>query len=182
MSFLTQASIAFTPFVETFFGEPVKNLVWAGCLSALVGVVTLGMDPGGQSVELVSSVMPKGLSVNIGDLIALGGALTYSLYVFRIGAFTKLGLDGSQLQGVEIVLFGVYVFRVGVHRFRVTQSRDDDDNTVCRVERPDHLVVDCILGDRWGVLGRCRSGERARIVSASETQVIYPANRCSRRS
>ena len=46
VSFLTQASIAFTPFVETFFGEPVKNLVWAGCLVALVGVVTLGMDPG----------------------------------------------------------------------------------------------------------------------------------------
>ena len=107
--------------------------------------------------------MPKGLSVNIGDLIALGGALTYSLYVFRIGAFTKLGLDGSQLQAWKSFFLAFMYSAWGFTDFCVTQNRDDDDNTVCRLERPDNLVVDCILGDRWGVLGRCRSGERARI-------------------
>ena len=65
------------------------------------------MDPGGgQSVELVGSVIPKGFNaVNIGDLIALGGALTYSLYVFRIGAFTKTWVGRVSVAGVEIPSF-----------------------------------------------------------------------------
>lgn len=172
VSFLTQASIAFTPFIETFFGETVKKLVWAGCLVALVGVVTLGMDPGGgQSVELVGSVIPKGLkTVNIGDLIALGGALTYSLYVFRIGAFTKLGLDGSQLQAWKsfflAFMYSAWGFTdFALHRVGTTTPFAGWKDPIIWLL----IAFSAIVG---GYLADVVQAKGQESVSASETQVI----------
>ena len=172
VSFLTQASIAFTPFVETFFGEPVKNLVWAGCLVALVGVVTLGMDPGGQSVELVSSVMPKGLSVNIGDLIALGGALTYSLYVFRIGAFTKLGLDGSQLQAWKSFFLAFMYSAWGFTDFALHKVGMTTTTPFAGWKDPIIWLLIAFSAIVGGYLADVVQAKGQESVSASETQVI----------
>ena len=172
VSFLTQASIAFTPFVETFFGEPVKNLVWAGCLVALVGVVTLGMDPGGQSVDLVSSVMPKGLSVNIGDLIALGGALTYSLYVFRIGAFTKLGLDGSQLQAWKSFFLAFMYSAWGFTDFALHKVGMTTTTPFAGWKDPIIWLLIAFSAIVGGYLADVVQAKGQESVSASETQVI----------
>jgi len=37
----TQASIAFTPVLETVTGGKVSSITWLGCLLAIVGVVVL---------------------------------------------------------------------------------------------------------------------------------------------
>ena len=182
VSFLTQASIAFTPFIETFFGETVKKLVWAGCLVALVGVVTLGMDPGGgQSVELVGSVIPKGLNaVNIGDLIALGGALTYSLYVFRIGAFTKLGLDGSQLQAWKSFFLAFMYSAWGFTDFALHRVGMTTTTPFAGWKDPIIWLLIAFSAIVGGYLADVVQAKGQESVSASETQVIfYPANRCS---
>lgn len=174
VSFLTQASIAFTPFIETFFGETVKKLVWAGCLVALVGVVTLGMDPGGgQSVELVGSVIPKGLNaVNIGDLIALGGALTYSLYVFRIGAFTKLGLDGSQLQAWKSFFLAFMYSAWGFTDFALHRVGMTTTTPFAGWKDPIIWLLIAFSAIVGGYLADVVQAKGQESVSASETQVI----------
>jgi drug/metabolite transporter (DMT)-like permease len=173
VSFLTQASIAFTPFIETFFGEKVKKLVWAGCLVALVGVVTLGMDPGGgQSVELVGSVMPKGLSINIGDLIALVGALTYSLYVFRIGAFTKLGLDGSQLQAWKSFFLAFMYSAWGFSDFALHKVGMTTTTPFSGWRDPIIWLLIAFSAVIGGYLADVVQAKGQESVSASETQVI----------
>ena len=173
VSFLTQASIAFTPFIETFCGEKVKKLVWAGCLVALVGVVTLGMDPGGgQSVELVGSVMPKGLSINIGDLIALVGALTYSLYVFRIGAFTKLGLDGSQLQAWKSFFLAFMYSTWGFSDFALHKVGMTTTTPFAGWRDPIIWLLIAFSAVIGGYLADVVQAKGQESVSASETQVI----------
>ena len=174
VSFLTQASIAFTPFIETFFGETVKKLVWAGCLVALVGVVTLGMDPGGgQSVELVGSVIPKGLNaVNIGDLISLGGALTYSLYVFRIGAFTKLGLDGSQLQAWKSFFLAFMYSAWGFTDFALHRVGMTTTTPFAGWKDPIIWLLIAFSAIVGGYLADVVQAKGQESVSASETQVI----------
>lgn len=173
VSFLTQASIAFTPFIETFFGETVKKLVWFGCAVALLGVVILGMDPGGgKSVELAASVLPKSFEFNVGDIIALGGALTYSLYVFRIGAFTKLGMDGSQLQAWKSFFLAIMYSAWGftdfiLHKVGMTTTAlfAGWKDPVIWLLIAFSAIIGGYLADIWQAKGQ-------ESVSASETQVI----------
>ena len=67
VSFLTQASIAFTPVLVSVSGDKVGRITWAGCALAIAGVVLLGFDGGGDIAGAASSV-----GLNIGDFIALG--------------------------------------------------------------------------------------------------------------
>ena len=98
VSFFTQASIAFTPFIASLGGDKVKSMTWLGCALAFCGVAVLGMD-GGAAAEL-------GGSFNLGDLLSLAGAASYSMYVYRIGQFAKQGFSGQGLQVWKSVFFG----------------------------------------------------------------------------
>lgn len=102
VSFLTQASIAFTPVLCVMSGDRVAGITWVGCLLALAGVVALGFDGGGSAAAAASSV-----GLNLGDIIALIGAAAYSLYIFRIGAFAKDGLPGNMTQAWKTVILAV---------------------------------------------------------------------------
>ena len=116
VSFFTQASIAFTPFIASLGGDKVKSMTWLGCALAFCGVAVLGMD-GGAAAEL-------GGSFNLGDLLSLAGAASYSMYVYRIGQFAKQGFSGQGLQVWKSVflaamygswmLYDVFAFTSGV--------------------------------------------------------------------
>ena len=102
VSFLTQASIAFTPVLVSVSGDKVGRITWAGCALAIAGVVLLGFDGGGDITGAARSV-----GLNIGDFIALIGAAAYSLYIFRIGNFAKQGLPGNLTQAWKTVILSV---------------------------------------------------------------------------
>ena len=116
VSFFTQASIAFTPFIASLGGDKVKSMTWLGCALAFCGVAVLGMD-GGAAAEL-------GGNFNLGDLLSLAGAASYSMYVYRIGQFAKQGFSGQGLQVWKNVflaamyggwmLYDVFAFTSGV--------------------------------------------------------------------
>ena len=102
VSFLTQASIAFTPVLCVMTGDRVAGITWVGCLLALAGVVALGFDGGGTAAAAAQSI-----GLNLGDIIALIGAAAYSLYIFRIGAFAKMKLPGNLTQAWKTVILAV---------------------------------------------------------------------------
>ena len=93
VSFFTQASIAFTPFIASLGGDKVKGMTWLGCLLAFAGVAVLGMDGNASA-----SVAGFASGFNLGDLLSIAGAASYSMYVYRIGQFAKAGFYGEGLQ------------------------------------------------------------------------------------
>ena len=99
VSFLTQASIAFTPVLVSMDGEKVARVTWAGCALAIVGVVLLGFDGGGAVAEAATSAA---VGLNVGDVIALFGAASYSMYIFRISTFGRKGMPGNLTQARSI--------------------------------------------------------------------------------
>lgn len=102
VSFLTQASIAFTPVIVSITGDRVAPVTWVGCALAIAGVVLLGFDGGGS---VAADAAAGGL--NVGDIIALVGAASYSLYIFRISSFAKIGLPGNLTQAWKTVILSV---------------------------------------------------------------------------
>jgi len=102
VSFLTQASIAFTPVLVSLSGDRVGAVTWAGCALAIAGVVMLGLDGGDVVAGAAASA-----GLNLGDVIALVGAASYSLYIFRIGAFAKKGLPGNLTQAWKTVILSL---------------------------------------------------------------------------
>lgn len=105
VSFLTQASIAFTPVLASLTGDKVPLLTWVGCIFAIAGVVILGIPEGGAAVAGASGMG----GLNFGDILALVGAACYSLYIFRISCFARLGLPGGLVQAWKtVILAGMY--------------------------------------------------------------------------
>lgn len=102
VSFLTQASIAFTPVLVSLSGDRVPAITWAGCVLAIAGVVALGFDGGGSAAAAAGSA-----GLNLGDVIALFGAASYSLYIFRISTFGRQGLPGNLTQAWKTVILSV---------------------------------------------------------------------------
>eukprot|EP00614_Pseudopedinella_elastica_P003529 CAMPEP_0172598710 /NCGR_PEP_ID=MMETSP1068-20121228/18777_1 /TAXON_ID=35684 /ORGANISM="Pseudopedinella elastica, Strain CCMP716" /LENGTH=407 /DNA_ID=CAMNT_0013398683 /DNA_START=137 /DNA_END=1361 /DNA_ORIENTATION=- len=83
-SFLMQTSVVFTPVVAILSGARVEAHVWAGAAVALLGLATLsGLvgAAGGAAATTAGTAM-----VSTGDALCLGGALCWSLYIFRLGA------------------------------------------------------------------------------------------------
>lgn len=82
-AFLTQLSVVMTPCLAFLTGQRVQSNVWWACGFALAGLVFMSKkehhdaDDGGSS---------HGFSLGIGDLICLGGALSWSTYLFRLSA------------------------------------------------------------------------------------------------
>jgi len=116
-SFLTQTSVVLTPVVSALAGERPTPAVWVGCALALVGVVVLSVSDSGAA--MASHAAAGGL--NLGDLLCLGGSLSWSMYIFRVGRIARRGLAAGPLQAWKNVfltlLYGVWllvdVARVG---------------------------------------------------------------------
>lgn len=115
-SFLTQTSVVLTPLVSLFAGEKVVRAVWFACMLSLVGVVLLTLSGSPAGMTAVAG------GLNLGDLICLTGALSWSIYIFRIGKITRLGFDMSKVQAWKNIFLTLFyllwlagdAFRVGL--------------------------------------------------------------------
>jgi drug/metabolite transporter (DMT)-like permease len=96
-SFLTQTSVLFTPVISLVCGQSVPSTVWIGCAIALVGLTLLsgGGAAGGMA-----------LAFSTGDWLVLGGALSWSMYLFRL---SKIGskFDEINLQAIKSTIVAV---------------------------------------------------------------------------
>ena len=77
-SFLTQTSVVITPLLSALAGEKVNRQVWAGCGLALGGLFLISTSGGGAEVSVGAAK-----EVLRGDMMVLGGALCWSMYIFR---------------------------------------------------------------------------------------------------
>lgn len=102
-SFLTQTSVVLTPVISYLSGDIIRPTVWAACGLALAGLTVLA--GGGFPFGNIATGMDISL-FNQGDLLVLGGALSWSLYLFRL---SKIGskFDDIQLQFVKTTLLAV---------------------------------------------------------------------------
>jgi len=106
-SFLTQCSILFTPIISTYIGkEKINTNIWFSCFIALVGLIilTIGGTTAGAAGAGIGSAFSFSLSQ--GDLFVLGGALSWSIYLFRISIIGPKHNE-IQLQGLKTGLVAI---------------------------------------------------------------------------
>ena len=103
-SFLTQTSVVITPLISSLQGNRVGSNVWMGCAAALAGLALLSTE-GGDSVAASADGIAagfSGLSFSGGDLLVLGGAVCWSIYIVRTAAIGDRYPEVS-LQAVKTV-------------------------------------------------------------------------------
>jgi len=85
-SFFTQTSVVMTPVVSRIAGHPVHANAWIACVIALAGLFVLSDNNGFGHF-------------GVGDILCLAGALSWSLYIFRLSSCQAY--DEIQLQAVK---------------------------------------------------------------------------------
>ena len=109
-SFLTQTSVVLTPVLAMFAGDKVGANVWVACVLALVGVVTIASA---ESAAAATSAVASLGGLNIGDILCLAGAASWSMYILRLTRFMTSGLPAMALQAYKTiflaVMYGVWV-------------------------------------------------------------------------
>ena len=115
-SFLTQTSVVITPLLSLAAGMSVKRSLWVGCGAALSGLVMLsgGGGGGGGAAALGGGIggllkaAISSVSFSLGDLLCLGGAVSWSMYIFRLSSvgdrFPELPLQALK----TLLLAGLY--------------------------------------------------------------------------
>ncbi|EKX34567.1 hypothetical protein GUITHDRAFT_80436 [Guillardia theta CCMP2712] len=101
-SFLTQTSVVLTPLVAMVGGDKVGKNVWFGCLLALIGVVTLASAESSAAAAAAAGT----LGINIGDAFCLAGALSWSMYIFRLTCIMEKGGDSVRIQAWKTIILG----------------------------------------------------------------------------
>ena len=120
-SFLTQMSVVITPLISSVCGQKVERTVWVGCAVALVGLVLLS-DKGrpmaaGDDDEYIVEAEDDGiwaafhsilscLSFSAGDLLVLGGAISWSMYIFRLSSLGNFYPE-VRLQAFKTVIIAI---------------------------------------------------------------------------
>ena len=95
-SFLAQSSVVITPLISVLGGQAVKPSVWGGAVVAIVGLLILSSTDG----DVGNVDTGYGLSgSNTGDLLVLGCAVCWSMYLFQFGQiahrFDKISLQSA---------------------------------------------------------------------------------------
>mmetsp|Transcript_104832 Transcript_104832/g.313181 ORF Transcript_104832/g.313181 Transcript_104832/m.313181 type:complete len:447 (-) Transcript_104832:75-1415(-) len=106
-SFFTQLSVVITPIFARLAGQRVPPVVWGGCAAALAGVLFLGADGsdgGGNPLEMLLS------GFNMGDIMCLASAATWSAYIFRLGILSRRSLPSVPLQAAKTAFLCVLYF------------------------------------------------------------------------
>jgi len=102
-AFFRQLSVVLTPCIALARGESVGTVVRAACGLALAGILVLSGDSGGGAAAAA------GVGFNFGDLLVLGSAATWSLYIVRLGDIARFGLPDVDLQAAKTALMvGMY--------------------------------------------------------------------------
>jgi drug/metabolite transporter (DMT)-like permease len=94
-AFLTQTSVVLTPAVSALVGRSVHPKVWLACLAALGGLLLMSHEDGQSGLG----------HFQVGDLLCLGGALSWSLYIFRL-SYCEL-FDEIELQAAKTFFLAV---------------------------------------------------------------------------
>lgn len=106
-SFLTQTSVIITPLLSRLFGQKVPPNVWVGCGLALAGLTLLSAG-GGTAAALSGGLSFQSLvQFSTGDWLVLGGALSWSLYLFRLSSLGPK-FDEINLQFAKTALLAVF--------------------------------------------------------------------------
>jgi drug/metabolite transporter (DMT)-like permease len=103
VSFIAQTAIVLTPLIAASQGHEMRPSVWAGCAVALAGVALLASD-GNAAVSAVAGAAAPAFRLSLGDGLALGGAVTSSLYIYRISELGKRGLSNDLTQAVKVAI------------------------------------------------------------------------------
>lgn len=104
-SFLTQLSVVLTPILSLVAGQAVSTGTWVACGVALVGLTLLSGVLGGAAVATSTAAV----AFSTGDLLVLGGALSWSCYLFRLSqiAASPQKLDEVQLQFIKSIFLAI---------------------------------------------------------------------------
>lgn len=97
-AFLCQLSVVITPCLSALSGSKVQSNVWWACAFALAGLVMMT-----QSNTEDDHTAPTSGGVGLGDLFCLGGALSWSTYLFRLSSVGDR-FDEIQLQATKTFL------------------------------------------------------------------------------
>lgn len=95
-SFLAQSSVVITPLISVLAGQAVKASVWGGAVVAIVGLLILSSNDG----DVGNGNNGYGVSgSSSGDLLVLGCAVCWSMYLFQFGRvahrFDKISLQSA---------------------------------------------------------------------------------------
>jgi drug/metabolite transporter (DMT)-like permease len=96
-SFLGQTSVVLVPLISALAGEKLRGSVWLGCCASLIGLGCLSYQDTTSSTSL---------GFGVGDLLVLGGACCWSLYVFRVSAVARY-YDEVYLQGTKTLYLAI---------------------------------------------------------------------------
>jgi len=104
-SFLAQSSVVITPVISVLLGgQTVKPSVWAGAVVAMVGLIVLTSS---AEVDVNYGDGQGGVSgTNAGDLLVLGCALCWSVYLFQFGRIAHR-YDNISLQSATCAIRAV---------------------------------------------------------------------------
>jgi drug/metabolite transporter (DMT)-like permease len=195
-SFLTQTSVVITPLVSSVSGHRVGQTVWVGCAVALAGLLLLSdkgrpsasdldgddyvVDVDGtgdvDSIRMTIHSVLSSLSFSAGDLLVLGGALSWSMYIFRLSSI------GNQypeipLQAIKTLLIALlYTMWVVISATRCYFIDDGGWDAVA------HLWLGWRSWQAWALLTFSAVGTGAladvlqqygqKMVSASEANIL----------
>jgi drug/metabolite transporter (DMT)-like permease len=101
-AFLTQTSVVLTPAVSALVGRKVHPKVWLACLAALGGLLLMSHEEGQSGFG----------HFQFGDLLCLGGALSWSLYIFRLSyceMFDEIELQAAKTFFLAVLYTGWFV-------------------------------------------------------------------------
>lgn len=183
-SFLTQTSVVITPLISLLAGQSVDRNVWVGCGAALAGLVLLSDGGDGASVAVsdglgLSAVVGalSSLSFGTGDLLVLGGALCWSMYIFRTSSIGDKYPEIS-LQAVKtILLAGLYTswFVASAFRCYAAGGWEEVKNLWMGWTNPLAWAILAFSALGPGALADVLQQKGQKEVSASEANVILCA-------
>lgn len=104
--FLFQGCVVFTPLLCVLSGRPVTLTTWLAAGAAALGVALLALDGGAAAAAAAGGI-------SVGDALALGAALGYSLFILRLSEYGARGLSTDMTQACKcVVMAGMYALWV----------------------------------------------------------------------
>lgn len=181
-AFLFQAAVVFTPAIAAARGREVAPATWAGAACAACGAALLAAD-GMTSGDVASAV---GIGLSGGDAAALGAALAYSVYVYRLSELGAAGAASDLTQALKCVLqAGAYAAWAAADVALLQQSSIGGPELLSFTEAAQQLWPGVASGAAWAALaysalvpGALADVLQARAqarVSAAEASVLLAA-------
>jgi len=107
-AFFTQLSVVVTPMISAAAGHRVRGHVWRACFIALVGLVLLSNKANsGDDGDSDTTRNNLDLTLSLGDILCLMGAISWSIYVFRVSAIGD-AYDEVTLQAVKNLILASF--------------------------------------------------------------------------